>query len=531
LPPVSTLPVIDVIGAFSVAADMALGLSAGHGLRSAYIGMRLADQLRLPRDLRADLFYAELLMDAGCTAWASQMAATMLSDEVAARNHLFFMCDPRDPRDLIKWLARYMAAGESLPTRVKRSVDFVVHGRAFMSEGLENTSEVAARMARRLGRSPGVQEALRCVFAQWRPERQRGVRTAAPSLVSRIVFATLFIEVLHQIGGREAAIRQTLERRGKMIDPTVVDAFVHVSSDEAFWRGLEQESIWPIVRGMEPESKYRYITEDQLDDAATAFADFADLKSFYSAGHSRRVAALAEQMARALPFSGEDIVAIRRAALVHDVGLVGVPSFVLHKPADRLTDAERESLHLHPYHAERILSYVPAFSPVVPIVAAHHERPDGRGFFRGLRGDQIPRGAGIVAAADRFDELTHAGPGRAALDAAAALREIRAGADTAFSSEAVRALERAAPERVGGSDAAAIVSASAPKRAWPAGLTDREVDVLRLLAGGASRRAIAGRLSVSEHTVRHHLEHIYTKIDVCTRVEAALFAVEHALLE
>jgi DNA-binding CsgD family transcriptional regulator len=68
------------------------------------------------------------------------------------------------------------------------------------------------------------------------------------------------------------------------------------------------------------------------------------------------------------------------------------------------------------------------------------------------------------------------------------------------------------------------------RREWPAGLTNREVEILRLLAGGLTRREMAGRLFLSEHTVRHHLEHIYTKIDVRTRVAATLFAVENDLL-
>ncbi len=525
-----SLRIIDVIGALSVAADMAVGLSAGHGIRAAYVGMQVADRLKLPHDQRADLFYAELMMDAGCTAWASQIAATVLGDDIAARRHLFFFCDPRDPRDLLKWLARYMAAGESLGTRVRHSLDFVVRGRAFMQEGLENTCEVAARLAHRLGRSSGVQEGLRFIFEQWDGSGPHRRRAATIPIVSRIVFATLLIEVTHQIGGRDAALQLVRARRGKALDPDVVDAFVALGEDDAFWRGLEQESIWPMVREMEPDSRDRSLRSDRIDEAACAFADFADLKSFYSAGHSRRVAALAEQMAQALALPSPDVTAVRRAGLLHDIGLVAVPSFVLHKPEDRLTDAERESLRLHPYYAERILSYVPAFAPIIPLVTSHHEQPDGRGYFRGLSGDAIPAGASVLAVADRFDELTHAGPGRAAVDDGAAIEAIRASAGLVFSREAVEALAHVAPARAGES-APETASAREPKGARPAGLTDREVDVLRLLATGASRRSIAERLSVSEHTVRHHLEHIYAKIDVRTRVEATLFAIEHALIQ
>jgi HD-GYP domain-containing protein (c-di-GMP phosphodiesterase class II) len=335
----------------------------------------------------------------------------------------------------------------------------------------------------------------------------------------------MFVEVFHQIGGREAAIRLARARRGRALDPEVVDAFTRISGSEEFWRGLEDPAIWTTVRELEPEGPQRYLGVEYLDDAARAFADFADLKSIYSRGHSRRVAKLAERMAEVLRVPEPDIETIRRGALVHDIGLVAVPSFVLHKPRERLTPAEWEGLRLHPYHAERILARVGAFEPVVPLVSAHHERPDGQGFYRGLRAEQIPSGALIIGVADAFDELTHARPEGPALESEAAVGVLRAEAGRQFGTAEVEAL--AASLEL---PATLPSFQSAQKAVWPAGLTDREVDVLRALATGASRKVMAERLMVSEHTVRHHLEHIYAKIDVSTRVEATLFALEHEVI-
>ncbi len=524
---------IDLLFAFSLAADLAMGLAAGHGVRATYIGMRLADRLQLDLETRTDLFYAELLMDAGCTAWASQMAATILSNEITARRELFFFTDPRDPRDMIRWLARHLATGQGIGTRARRAADFGVHGKEFMQEGLRNTSEVAARIAGRLGRSTEVQDALRLAFENWAASGSRDDSAASTPLIARILFATIFLEVFHQVEGRDAAVRLARSKRGKTLDSNVVDAFLELASDEAFWRGLESESVWDEVRGMEPESPYRYLSEPRLDDVASAFADFADLKSFYSAGHSRRVAALVEAMAKRLGQDPLNVKQIRRAALMHDVGLVAVPSFVLHKSESALTPSEWELLRLHPYYAERILGRVPAFAPLIPLVVAHHERPDGRGFHRGISLGQIPPGACIIAVADAFDELTHAAPGRPALDLDSALRELAQGIGTRFTPACFDALiwavgKESAPEieQVEERDS----SADPLRAAWPAGLTDREVDVLRLLSTGASRRDMAEELAVSEHTIRHHLEHIYGKIDVHTRVAATLFAIEHDLL-
>ena len=431
---------IEILGALSVAADLAFGLRAGHGVRATYIGMHLADELGLPAEQRVDLFYSELLMDAGCTAWASQMATAILGDDTAARRDMFFFRDPNDPRDMLKWLAGYMAIGERLDKRLRQSIDFAIHGREFMLEGLRNSAETASRLARRLDRSPGVQEALRYAFEQWNGRGPYARRAGSIPLVSRIVYATIFLEVLHQVGGRNAAISIAQGRRGKTLDPDVVDAFLRLAARADFWSELEDESVWSRVREMEPESPYRYLSEDRLDGVAAAFADFADLKSVYSAGHSRRVAALASAIAARVALPALDVTNIRRAALMHDLGLVGVPSFVLHRPSSKLGLAEAETLRLHPHHTEWILARVPVFAPLCPIVAAHHERPDGNGYPRGLRGDQLPVGSRILAVADTYDELTHARPDGAALAPNDALQALAAESGARFDRAALAAL-------------------------------------------------------------------------------------------
>ncbi|HVN76088.1 MAG TPA: HD domain-containing phosphohydrolase [Thermoanaerobaculaceae bacterium] len=484
------LRTIEVLGALSLAADMALGLPAGHGARTTYIGMRIATRLGLPLGEQTDLFYAALLMDAGCTAWASQVAATILGDDAAARRELFFFTDHGDPRDVVRWLARYMAVGERAGVRVKRAVDFAVHGRKFMVEGMRNTTEVAARFAGRLERSPGVQQALRFAFERWDGSGPIGRRAESIPLISRIVYAAIFLEVFHRAEGRTAAVGLARGRCGDAFDPDVVKAFLRLAADEGFWRDLESERIWTLVCGLEPDSPARYFGASGLDDIARAFGDFGDLKSFYTAGHSRRVAALAERLASALGLPAVDVVTIRRAALLHDLGLVAVPSFVLHKPEDRMSGAEWEALRLHPYHGERILARVPALLPVCPIIAAHHERPDGRGYYRGLALDAIPMGARIVGACDHFDELTHSGPGRTALAPDDALCAIERESGSGFCREAVTALREVAI-------CAADVEPRVPRReplpapaprlpAWPASRT------VRWRCSASSRRVPAG---------------------------------------
>jgi DNA-binding CsgD family transcriptional regulator len=187
---------------------------------------------------------------------------------------------------------------------------------------------------------------------------------------------------------------------------------------------------------------------------------------------------------------------------------------------------EWESIRLHPYHGERILSRVQVFEPVVPLVAAHHERIDGTGYYRGLVKAQIPRGARVIGLADHFDELTHETPDHRALQPEEALTRIGEEAGAGLGPDCFEALV----QEVRGDGSAVLARKRVHPREWPAGLTEREVEILRLLTKGLSRREMAKQLFLSEHTVRHHLEHIYNKVGVSTRVAATVFAVEHDLL-
>ena len=340
-----------------------------------------------------------------------------MADELTAKRDLQFFRNARNPIDMFSWLLQYVAQGASFPTRATHILDFLVKGRKFMKEGFESTCQVAAHIAQRLGMPQTVQDALTQVFEQWDGHGMpRGIKTDAISIISRIVLMTSFLEVFHRVEGRDATKQVALARRGKAFDPLVVDAFLSVAQKESFWEGLEQERVWDSVLSMEPEqSPLQYMGEEKLIDVALALADYTDLKSPFQAGRSRRVADSAERIARRMGLPEPEAAHIYRAALVHDIGIVGVPSFVLNKPQDTLTEAEREQVRLHPYYSERVLSKVPALEPTIPLVAAHHEEMDGRGYYRGLRGSQIPLGAQIIAVADRFDELTHDapdGPGR-----------------------------------------------------------------------------------------------------------------------
>jgi DNA-binding CsgD family transcriptional regulator len=183
------------------------------------------------------------------------------------------------------------------------------------------------------------------------------------------------------------------------------------------------------------------------------------------------------------------------------------------------TLAQRERAHTHPYLTERMLARVPALARVARYAALHHERLDGSGYPHGLGRDAIPMTARILAVADVYEALLQPRPHRPALPVAAAVTVLR---DEARAGR----LDRDAVDAVLATTGQSRGRRSAP----PGGLTPREAEVLVELARGRSNPEIARTLVVSRKTVSSHLEHIYAKLGVRTRTEAALYAMREGIV-
>ena len=208
------------------------------------------------------------------------------------------------------------------------------------------------------------------------------------------------------------------------------------------------------------------------------------------------------------------------AALLHDVGRAGVSNAIWEKPGP-LTSAEWERVRMHPYHSERILAGSSALEPMARIAGMHHERLDGSGYYRSCQGTDISMACRVLAAADSFQAMTQPRPHRAPLSREQASRELADESRTGkLDPDAVAAVLEAAGQR----------RTRRRRDLRPGGLTEREIEVLRLVAGGCSNREVAKRLQISPRTADHHVQHIYAKIGVSSRAAAALFAVEHDLL-
>lgn len=510
--------VAEILSAFSLATDLGAGQPMGDVLRMCYVAMAVAQELKVSPREQPDVYHAALLAHAGCTAGASLFAALIHGNELEAHRDLFLR-DPNSSAEILRWMLRHVAAGEPLYVRAQRLAE-LVRGRQDLEELILGVCEVAPRLAARLGMSSQVGQALRHRLERWDGNGPHRLHGHEIPLIARITHLCMVLVPIHEVEGRERMEEAARRKRGTVLDPNVVDAFLSASRESGFWAGLESEDPWDAVLALEPTSRARFVDEERINDVALAFADFADMKTGHKPGHSRSTAAVAESIAETMRLPQSLATTVRHAALVHDVGEVGVPGRILAKEAP-LDQWEVEQVRLHPHYTERILSRVPALQPVATIAGAHHEWMNGQGYHRGLSGSRIPLGARILAVADAFQELLEGRPGRAGVDEEEALNALSSEVGPRLDPECFEALSQVA---------GFAVPKETLKREWPAGLTDREVDVLRVAATGLTKRQMAQRLNISAKTVGTHLEHIYDKIGCSSRAAAVLFAMERGLL-
>lgn len=330
----------------------------------------------------------------------------------------------------------------------------------------------------------------------------------------RIIQLADIAEVHHRLGGIERAISAVRARRGARLDPTLVD--ILVADARTIFGKIESGDAWPLVIDALPAPKTG-LTQNEFDLMLDAIADFVDVRSPYLSGHSRGVAALAERTALVRGLQPSDATQIRRAALVHDVGRLGISNAVWDKRGP-LTMSEWEHVRLHPYLSERILTRPHGLERLALLAGRHHERLDGTGYPHGLAGASLEVGARILAVADSYHALREPRPHRSARSDDDAARLLRAEARVGrLDAAAVDAVLQAAGHRTGA------------RRAWPAGLTEREAEILALIATGSGTADAARALGITTKTMRNHLDHIYAKLGVQNRTGAVLFAIASGL--
>ena len=502
----------ELVATISLGTDLGLGQPMEHVIRQTIIALRLADLLDLDDGDREVVYYAGLLAWVGCHTDAYEQAK-WFGDDIAMKHDAMFASASVPGAAL--FLAGHLGAGTSPLERVRTGLAFPVEGVRWFSELLHTHWKAADAFAERLGLGTDVRRSLVESYERWDGKGAVGLKGEEIRLTSRIVYLADVVAAFERVNGSEAALACARDRAGTQFDPGLVDLLCAHAPD--LLAGLAAESHWPDVLAAEPGLQ-RVVDDDGLDRALEAMGDFADLKSPYFIGHSRAVADLAAGAAEQLGLAPGEVRTIRRAGLVHDLGRLGVSNAVWDK-AGPLSVSEMERVRMHPYLTERMLAASPVLADLGAVAVLHHERLDGSGYPRGLSGTAIPTSGRVLAAADHYVTLTTERPHRPAYSTEAAGRalrdDVRGGR---HDGPAVEAVLTAAGHR------------ARRRAAWPAGLTNREIEVLRLLALGLTNRRIAERLHLSPKTVGAHVEHIYTKTGATNRATAGLFAMQHGLM-
>jgi len=507
------LRLTELLASVSLATDLGTGQRLGHALRTCVLAVELARAMGCTaEDVRTTHQFA-LLRFLGCTADAAETAAAAGGDDRAylASMAPVFM---GSPRQVLGRHVRSIAPGRPLSARLPLVARGLVDVKG-AERSLSSHCEVAVMLAGRAGLAPPVIDALGHAYERWDgkgyPARLRG--DAIP-LAVRIAVVARDVDLASALAVDPRAWLG--ERRGRAYDPSVVDAFHQVWPEAVV--SLAAGDEWELALRCEPQP-FATVTEATLDDVLAGFSDFADLKSPWIRGHSRHVAALAGDAGRHAGLEETRCRLLRRAGLVHDLGRVAVANGIWDKPKP-LTSAEWEQVRLHPYSTERILARCAPLSALAGPAASHHERLDGSGYHRALAGDALSVVDRILAAADVFAALVADRPHRPAFSADDAARMLEAECESRLDSSAVACVLAAADR-----------PASPRRHEWPEGLTNREVEVLRLIARGRSNREVAALLVISPKTVGRHVENVYAKIGVSSRAAAAVWAMEHRLLQ
>lgn len=434
-----TFVLAELLGSLSYALDMTEGQPEGHCIRCCYIGMAVGHELGLSDDALADLYYVLLLKDLGCSSNAARICELYLADDISFKRD--FKTIDGSLSAALRFVFRKTGLKSGLSERIRAIVHILQNGGELVRDLIETRCHRGADIAAKMRFSEAVQDGIRCLDEHHDGAgKPLGLKGDAVPVASGIALLAQVVDVFQLEHGSEAAIREVTERSGSWFAPMIARAFAAVSADSQFWVGLARSDLDAVVFAMAPGLRAHEVDSYYLDEIAEAFSDIVDAKSPYTADHSNRVTLYTDLIAEELGLDPEHRRWLRRAALLHDLGKLGVSNQVLDKPG-KLDDLEWSSVRSHPAASETILSRVTAFADIAPVAGAHHERLDGKGYPRGLKGDDICLEARILTVADVFDALTAERPYRGPMPIAKALAILDEEAGIAFDRDCIAALK------------------------------------------------------------------------------------------
>lgn len=403
----------ELISALSHALDITEGQPEGHCIRCCWIGMHIGQEINLPENQLWDLYYTLLLKDLGCSSNAARICELYLTDDLQFKRDFKTVGDSLP--QVLHFVLKHTGLKAGLAERFRSVLTILRDGSNIAHELIATRCQRGAEIARLLRFSEDVALGIYSLDEHFNGHgKPEGLRGEAIPIFARIALLAQVIDVFQVADGSDAALAEVRERSGVWFDPILTDAFERVAKNPEFWHALNAKDIGSKVLTLEPSAHEVPVDDDYLDDIAAAFGQVVDSKSPYTSGHSERVALYTDMIAEALALSPERRRWLKRGALLHDVGKLGVSNSVLDK-AGKLDISEWDEVKLHASYTETILSRISVFSELAKVAASHHEKLDGTGYPRGLKGDEIALETRIITTADIFDAITAERPYRGAI--------------------------------------------------------------------------------------------------------------------
>ncbi len=436
------LRVAEIVSALSQALDLGSGSARWHSVRTCILGMRIAAELGLPEKVRADLYYALLLKDAGCSSNASKVYQALGSDDIAAKRDVKKTDWTRLNWETMQYALAHIAPGKPFLERVRAILRVASQQKQHTREVTAIRCERGASMARLMGLPERTAEGISGLDEHWdgagNPE---GLRGANIPITSRVMLAAQTLDVFYTSAGPERALEVGKERNRRWFDPDVIQAANSLARRGQLWSGLDAEEPLPLVLSLEPSRRILSDGDVTLDAVCQAFAQIVDAKSPFTFNHSNGVANAAVAIARRLEFPPHRVLFIRHAALLHDLGKMAVSNAILEKPG-KPDEEEWKILRAHPAHTWSILRGISGFERMSEIAASHHEKLDGTGYHRGLTAEQLPLESRVIIVSDIFDALAAKRPYRDALPLAKVFEIMRKDTPRALDATCLEALEQ-----------------------------------------------------------------------------------------
>ena len=407
------LKLSELMGALSHALDITEGQPEGHCVRCCWIGMHIGQALALPSQQLWELYYTLLLKDLGCSSNASRICELYLTDDLSFKRD-FKWVDGSLPQ-VLRFVLRNTGASSGLLDRLKALGGILSNGDAIAQELVQTRCTRGADIARQLRFPESVAQGVHSLDEHWNGQgRPQALAGKAIPLYARIALLAQVVDIVNRSDGQVAATTEVRHRRGNWFDPDLVDAFLAVAGAASFWDTLNSPELEASVFALEPGGHEAALDEDYLDDIAEAFGQVVDAKSPFTAGHSARVGLYTALLSESLDLPESRRRWLKRGALLHDVGKLGVSNAILDKPG-KLDEAEWAAVRRHAVYTGSILGRIRIFDELARVSAAHHERLDGGGYPQGLKAADIALETRIITTADIFDAITAERPYRGAV--------------------------------------------------------------------------------------------------------------------